>query len=233
MRVLIVEDDPLLAANIAAALAGASMVPSIIDNGALADHQLSQAFRLQHSFDAVVLDLTLPGMDGMDVLAAMRRRKDPTPVLILSARVTLADRIGGLEGGADDYLPKPFEPAELVVRLRTIARRVEATRETKPQVGKLEFDAGRGTFMVDGGVMTLLPKAHSILEQLFRKRGHQVRKELLTNLTEGGSSIEAVDTQISRLRKRLREVGAGVSIRTLHGIGYILEAEGAPSAAGE
>ena len=227
MRVLIVEDDPTLSESICSSIDGAGMISTPVGNGLHAQTLLEQATKFNRPYDAVVLDLTLPGMDGIDLLKDMRRRKDMTPVLVLTARITLADKISGLEGGADDYLAKPFESGEMLARLRAITRRNGADRSTTLTLGRLEFDATRGVFTVEGALLVLPPKSQCILEQLFRRRGSQVTKEFLMNLDDEGASVESVDTQISRIRKRLRTADAGVSIRTLHGTGYMLECESA------
>lgn len=225
MRVLVVEDDLVLSESICSCIDGAGMISTPVRNGLHAQDLLEQASRFNRPYDAVVLDLTLPGIDGIDLLKGMRRRKDLTPVLVLTARITLADRIGGLEGGADDYLSKPFEFGEMLARLRAITRRHGADRSTTQTFGRLEFDATRGVFTVDGALLVLPPRSQSILEQLFRRRGSQVTKEFLMNLDNEGASAESVDTQISRIRKRLRAADAGVVIRTLHGTGYTLESD--------
>lgn len=223
MRVLVVEDEAKLAESIMSSLANANMLPTPVGNGVHAISMIEQARIAHRSYDAIVLDLTLPGMDGMDVLKAMRRSGDMTPVLILTARVTLADRVDGLETGADDYLAKPFESEELLARLRAISRRRAEPETTHPAVANLMHDAGKGTFLVDGAVLTLPRRSHAILEALFRRRGAPVSKDYLMNLDEEGASFESVDTQMSRLRKRLRDAGAAVNVRTLHGVGYLLE----------
>lgn len=223
MRVLVVEDEVKLAESIMSSLAHANMIPTPVGNGVHALSMLEQARAARRPYDAVVLDLTLPGMDGMDVLKSIRRAGDMTPVLILTARVTLADRVDGLETGADDYLAKPFETEELLVRLRVITRRHAVPESTHPTVANLVHDAGKGTFLVDGAVLTLPRRSHVILEALFRRRGTPVTKDFLMNLDDEGASFESVDTQMSRLRKRLKDAGAAVSVRTLHGVGYLLE----------
>lgn len=227
MRVLIVEDEEVLAKSIASKVTAAGMVPTLIDNGLHADSLLEQEAQASRHFDAVVLDLTLPGRDGLDVLKNLRKRRDGTPVLVLTARSTLADRVNGLELGADDYLAKPFEPEELVARLRTIARRRGPSADLSTELGNVTYDKARGEFTVEGALLVLPPKSRAILEALFRRRGSQVTKEFLTNMDSDGASADSVDTQISRIRKRLREAGATVRIRTLHGTGYTLEAEDA------
>lgn len=232
MRVLVVEDDPTLAESIAMSLSSqkANMIPTMVGNGVHALSMIRMARESQRRFDAIILDLTLPGMDGMDVLKAMRREGDQTPVLILTARVTLADRIDGLETGADDYLAKPFETDEMLARLRAISRRRAEPEPTKQALGNLTHDTGRGEFLVGGAVLTLPPRSHAILEALFRRRGHAVSKEFFMNLDEEGSSAELVDGQLSRLRKRLKDAGATINIKTLYGVGYMLESASTDSA---
>lgn len=223
MRVLVVEDEPTLAESIALELSKANMIPTPVGNGVHAAAMLDQARRGQRPYDAVVLDLTLPGMDGLDILKGMRAKGDMTPVCVLTARVTLADRVGGLETGADDYLAKPFETDELLARLRAISRRRAEPESTRPGVGNLVHDASKGVFLVGGAVLTLPRRSHAILEALFRRRNHPVAKEFFMNLDDEGSSPESVDNQLSRLRKRLKDAGAEVTIKTLHGVGYMLE----------
>lgn len=207
-----------------AQLEAAAIIPYLSDNGLQADFLLRQAVKEHRTYDAVVLDLTLPGMDGMDVLAGMRRRKDMTPVMVLTARSTLADKVGGFDNGADDYLAKPFEPEELIVRLRAITRRAEGARDTMPCLANLAYDASNGHFLVEGSVLTLPPRIHGFLEVLFRRRGSAVSRSYLADLYDDSVPLTAVDTQIYRLRKRLLDAGAEVKITTHRGTGFVLEA---------
>ncbi|MEJ6002636.1 response regulator transcription factor [Paucibacter soli] len=224
MRVLVVEDEPALAESIAGILSTANMIPTLAGNGVHALAMIEQSRRLKRAYDAILLDLSLPGMDGMDVLKAVRKAGDQTPVLILTARRTLADRVDGLETGADDYLAKPFETVELLARLRAITRRrISEAESIKPSCGNLSLDAGKGYFTVEGAVLTLPPKQHAILEALFRRRNQPVNKDFLMNMDDEGSSFESVHTQISRLRKRLQDAGCTAEISTQHGFGYMLE----------
>lgn len=225
MRVLIVEDEILLAESIAATLVSpkASMIPSLAANGIHALSMIEQARKASRPYDAVILDLTLPGMDGMDILRAMRRAGDTTPVLILTARATLADRVDGLETGADDYLAKPFESDELLARLRAITRRRAAEVDTNnPTCGNLMFDGGRGAFTVDGAVLSIPPRQRAVLEILFRRQGQMINKDFFMNMDDDGASFESVHTQISRLRKRLHDAGSTAQIKTFHSVGYML-----------
>jgi len=223
MRVLIVEDEQVLADAINATLRSEHIIGTIAESGRAAINLLDNAVRNKRKYDAVVLDLGLQDMDGLDVLRGMRRKQDKTPVLVLTARNTLADRVGGLSDGADDYLAKPYEAPELVARIRAIARRVVEQESTTPAVGNLTYEPATGSFHVDGASLPLSALPHAILEALFRRKGNMVTKEFLTNLDGRGSTPEAVDTQISRLRKRLRDAGASAVITTAHGNGYVLE----------
>lgn len=199
------------------------MSPSTVGNGVQADHLIEQANRGKRCFDAVVLDLTLPGMDGMDLLKSMRRRKDFTPVLVLTARATLSDRVTGLESGADDYLSKPFETQELLARLRVIARRQSQSADGGQEaVGNLSYDPATRVFTVSGATLVLPPRIHVMLEALFKKRGKPVTKDHFMNMDEEGMSMEAIDTQMYRLRKRLRDAGADVVISTHKGVGFMM-----------
>jgi len=229
VRVLVVEDNERLAAAIAETLTQVRMAPVLVANGQHADQMLEEARGFGRHFDAIVLDLSLPGMDGIQVLKRLRAAGDMTPVLILSARSAAEHRVAGLRHGADDYLAKPFDNDEMVARIRSITRRRQEWSSLRPQCVNLVFDASAGFFTVrheDGSEQALIlaPKAQLVLEALFRRQGVPVNKELLTNIEADGSSVEAIDIQVSRLRKKLMEAGAQVSIRTLYGVGYLLEA---------
>lgn len=222
MRVLIVEDDSNIAASIVRALTESKIVASVIGNGLEASSILERARRYESKFDAVILDLTIPGMDGIDVLRKMRSANDRTPVLVLSARSSLADKVAGLNLGADDYLSKPFESSELVARLRVITRRVENTAEVKRKLGNLTFDQTTAVFQVDGEPLPLTPKSSAVLEALFKRQGASVPKEFFMSMGVEGMSIEALNLHISRIRRTLREMHCNVTIKTLHSIGYTL-----------
>lgn len=227
MRVLVVEDDSVIAESIVFALSSPSgrMATTVVDDGRHAELMLADARRELAPFDAVVLDLTLPGMDGLDVLRRMRAAGDITPVLVLTARVTLADRVEGLETGADDYLAKPFEPEELIARLRALDRRNRPVAAANERVfGNLTFNAGTGSIKVNEATVVLSARQHAILLAMLRRSvGTLVPKDFLANMDDEGSSPGSIDTQMSRLRAKLNAAGAGIEIRTVHGQGYILE----------
>lgn len=222
MRVLIVEDNDGISENLFDGLSYANMIPTVQKDGRHADILLETALRCHEMFDAVVMDLTLPSMDGTKVLTRMRERGDTTPVLILSGRSSTVDRVECLNMGADDFLPKPYELPELIARIRAMARRHQGWVSHVATLGNLKFDSSSQSFSVEAQPLSLAPRARAILEALFRRHGHPVSKDFLANMTEAGSSYEAVDIQISRIRKRLNDMNSTVSIRTIYGQGYVL-----------
>lgn len=225
MKVLVVEDTPEILDLLLEGLKIANMTPESVVNGRDADLMLETANRCGEPYDAVVMDLTLPGLDGLEIVRRMRVRGDLTPVLILSARSTVEQRVGGLEAGADDYLPKPFELPELFARIRALGRRRTNWGVSNPVLGSLTFDSNTGDFLVGDQGIKLSPRPRAILEALFRRRGTVVSKSFLQGLVAQGASTEAIDIQISRLRKRLVQLGAGVSIVTHYGSGYSIQAQ--------
>lgn len=227
MRVLIVEDDQCLADSLSRNLRDAGMTATLMINGLQVAEVLRQAAHFRRPFDAIVLDLTLGGHDGLDVLRAMRAAKDFTPVLILTARSALAERVAGLEIGADDYLSKPAEPIEIIARLRAIARRNQDTRAAQLSIGNLEFDDGRGQFTVEGTLLSLTPKMHSVMEALFRRRGSIVRKDFLMTMDGDVATEDSVDTLMSRLRRKLKEAGCTATVKNHKGTGFALELDAA------
>jgi len=181
--------------------------------------------------DVVLLDLTLPGLDGLQVLEQARREGLTTPVLILTARGTVGDRIIGLNSGADDYLPKPFDLDELEARLRALHRRRPSSAGPDPgaslSLGLLRCDRDSGAIYRGAEVLELTPRELALLQALMAKPGHAVSKERLFELVFPGESdvqYEAVEVVVYRVRKKL--AGAGVKLVTLRGLGYLLKAEG-------
>lgn len=181
--------------------------------------------------DVVMLDLTLPGMDGLQVLEHARQGGLATPVLILTARGTVGDRIIGLNTGADDYLPKPFDLDELEARLRALHRRrplssAEAGAASPQAVGELRFDKESGAIYHRDQVLELTPREAALLQALMAKPGHAVSKERLFELVFPGEAevqYEAIEVVVYRLRKKL--VHTGVTLMTLRGLGYLLKGE--------
>lgn len=176
-------------------------------------------------YDAVILDLGLPDMDGSEVLRRMRARGDGTPVLILTARDGLSDRVDGLDAGADDYLVKPFAIPELLARIRALLRRPGRALSRKLTAGNLIFDTSEREVSVDGTPVSLGRREMALLELLLRRARRVVSKtDIEESLYGFGQEIEAnaVEVLVHRLRKRLADAGAALHVETLRGIGYLL-----------
>jgi len=224
MRLLLIEDDVSLHTTLQRSLVRSGMRVEVCADGsrALAAWQATQP-------DVVVLDLSLPGLDGLEVLAQARAAQLETPVLILTARGTVGDRIVGLNAGADDYLAKPFDLDELEARVRALHRRHSAsTRETwddSLQWGPLRYDRGSGAIYHQHQVLDLTPRELTLLRVLMEKAGHAVSKERLFELVFPGETqvhFEAIEVVVYRLRKKLAD--KGVQLVTLRGLGYLLKA---------
>ena len=227
MRVLVVEDDPVVLDVATTGLRDAGFAVDAVDCAESAE----TALHSEH-FDLLLLDLGLPGMDGLEFLRTLRRRRDDAarlPVLVLTARDGLDDRVVGLELGADDYLVKPFELRELVARCRSLIRRTGSAVSSEIRFGGLELDSAARTVVSDGRRIELTPREWSILEYLLLHAGTVVRKARLLQAISGWDDSlapNAVEVYLSRLRVKLE--GTGVTIRTVRGVGYRLE-EGAPA----
>lgn len=223
MRILLVEDHIELSRWLAKALRDAHLTVECAHNGADADSLL-----LTQDYALVILDLTLPRMDGLEVLKRMRARGSRTPVLILTARGGLADRVSGLNMGADDYLAKPFELEELEARVKALLRRSQSQETVTVACGALNFDTVSRTFTYGGELLALTPREHAVLEALIVRQGHTVPKDKLFQQVfslDDNASVDAIEIYIHRLRKKLEHEGPGrVSITTLRGLGYLLQA---------
>jgi len=223
-RVLLVEDDARLAAMVADYLGEAGYRVAIAATGAAATRAIDSA-----GFDAVVLDLMLPDADGLDLCRAIRGKSD-IPLLMLTARGDPLDRVVGLELGADDYLPKPFEPRELLARLRAIMRRRHAQGSSEVlRFGRLEIDKGAREVRVDGQRKTMTAHQFSLLLALAERAGRVLSREALMDLTKG-SSLEdfdrSIDVHISRLRAAIEDDPKRPRrILTLRGAGYVFAKE--------
>lgn len=219
MRILLVEDDPVLAEGLQLVLRRASHSVAHESNGKHADHLL-----LAEEFDLVILDMSLPAMDGSEILRRLRHRGAKVPVLILTARDGLDDRVQGLDLGADDYLVKPFEMPELEARVRTLLRRGQSGSSSMLCLGKLSFDTVGRRAILDGETLELSAREMSILEVLMLRANKVVSKEKLSeHLSDMGEeiSVNAIEVHVHRLRKKI--VSDCVNIRTLYGQGYMLE----------
>ena len=227
MRLLLVEDDDALADALAGALAARGMMCDRVATAADA-LQMTAAAR----YAALILDIGLPDRSGLDVVRALRARRDPLPVVLLTARAEVADRIAGLDAGADDYLAKPFAIEELVARLRAILRRQGGFQGSLLKIGDLAYDTDARAASVRGRSLTLSAREADLLGLLMRRNGQVVAKRLVEDQLFGLSGTlgsNAVEVYVHRLRRRIEEAGAEVRIETIRGIGYLLRA--APDAA--
>jgi len=173
-----------------------------------------------------VLDLTLPGMSGLDVLRRLRLRHDRVPVLVLTASGETLDRVHGLNAGADDYLPKPFDLAELEARLRALYRRSLGTVHAVLRVAELSFDTVSRRFSVGARALDLPPREHDLLEALMAQSPHPVSKQVLATRLRSNDAVlshDALEVYVHRVRRRLE--GSGAALHTLRGLGYVLEGE--------
>lgn len=217
MRALAVEDDPRIARDLAAALSAAGFRVE-----SAADGETAWFLGDTEDYDLIVLDLGLPGMDGLAVLKRWRAGGRETPVLILSARGTWAERVEGIDAGADDYLPKPFRMEELVARARALVRRSAGRGGAVQEVGRLVIDATRMSVARDGLPLTLSALEYRLIAYLALQPGRVTPpSELLEHLYGDDDSREAnaLEALVARLR---RKVGPGV-IGTRRGFGYFLE----------
>ena len=220
MRTLLIEDNPKLVRTLAAELRTAGMVLDTVADGLHADALLQM-----ERYDVVILDLGLPSLDGIEVLRRIRARGDDVPVLILTASGEVPDRVRGLNAGADDYLPKPFDLHKLVARLRALARRHRGRAHAVFKVGALSYDSVAMQFHIAGKPLELPRREHGVLEILVTRSGQPVSKRDISGQLcslDDAVSPEALELYVHRLRRRLE--GSGASIRTLRGLGYRLEA---------
>lgn len=220
MRILCIEDNPTVAAVVKATLRQSGYA---VDQVANAEDGLSAI--AANSYDAIVLDLNLPDLDGLTVLRQLRQARNAVPVLILSGRSNTAERVSGLEAGGDDYLPKPFSAAELVARVRALLRRPSNMVPVELRCGNLIFRSETHTALVNGTEFPLPRREASVLEQLMRSTGRPVPKPSIEDrLYAFGEEIasNAVEVHVHHLRKRLAAMGADVRIETIRGTGYVL-----------
>ena len=226
MRILLVEDDPVLSDVMLMSLRQAGHRVDVASDLEQAAH----FWRVQ-PFDAVLLDLNLPQnasadspvANGLSLLREARARGDRTPVLVLTARNRTDERIAGLDAGADDYLGKPFELAEVEARLRALVRRTVGTND-RSEIGRLVLDRKARRFAIDGQLLELPAREFEVLWELMTPPGRVVSKRALSDkLSDFAEALgdNALEAFISRLRKKL--AGSGAQIRTLRGLGYALE----------
>lgn len=216
MRILLIEDDNMIGDGIKAGLGKLGFTLDWFTDGVIGKAALDSA-----PYDAVILDLSLPGMDGMQLLREWRQAGKDTPVLILTARDALEQRVSGLQAGADDYLCKPFALVEVAARLQALIRRRHGHITPKITHGALEFDPAARTVFLNGDAVALTQREITVMELFLNNKGrvlpHPLIQEKLYNWDDDVSS-NAVEVHIHHLRKKL---GNGF-IRTVHGVGYTL-----------
>jgi DNA-binding response OmpR family regulator len=217
MSILLVEDNADLAANLVTALRKEKFTVNHVANGKDALHVIST-----EPPDIVILDLGLPDMDGLDVLKQLRARQPDLPVLLLTARGSVSDKVAGLDGGADDYLAKPFEILELLARLRVLSRRNGTANSQVIAVGTVSLDAVTQQVRVEDQIIDLSRREYMLLKALMENAGRiQTRDQLDRKLYGWGEEVasNAVEVHVHHLRKKL---GAGF-IQTIHGVGYTVD----------
>jgi DNA-binding response OmpR family regulator len=219
MRLLLVEDDDSLAKALRRGLAAKGFAVDHADSAEVATVLVDE-----NPYDLVVLDLALPGADGLSFLDTLRARRSAVPVLILTARGSVEDRVKGLDHGADDYLRKPFAFSELVARIHALLRRGESLAPAVLRVGDVELDTRRFEVRSAGTLVMLTAKEFAILEYLLRHAGELVTRSMLLEHCwdesyEGLSNL--VDVHVSRLRRKLESAGAAAPLRSIRGAGYV------------
>ena len=221
MRILVVEDERKSADYLHKGLTESGYVVDLARQG---DDGLHLA--LTEHYDLVILDIMLPGRDGWSVLHSMRRAGRETPVLFLTARDAVEDRVRGLELGADDYLVKPFAFSELLARVRTILRRGPARQSEQQHVADLELDLARHRATRAGQRLDLTPKEFALLSLLIRRRGEVLSRTLISELVwemNFDSDTNVVDVAVRRLRAKVDDPYPRKLIRTVRGVGYVLD----------
>jgi len=220
MRILIAEDDPVLADGLQRMLRQSGYAVDWAKNGGEADAALGAT-----DFDLLILDISLPKLSGLEVLKRLRARNSRLPVLMLTALDSVTDRVRGLDAGADDYLAKPFQLAELEARARALTRRGTSCASTLIRHGRLTFDQVGRVAELCGERLELSARELSLLELFLQRPGRLVRKDqLVEHLCEWGEEVSAnaIEVYVHRLRKKLSP--GGIRISTVRGVGYCLEA---------
>ena len=222
MRALVIEDDPVSAKLIESALKGENIV---FEEAACGEDGIELA--KLYDFDIIVLDLRLPDIDGYEVVRRLRTARVETPVLILSGRTDTTDKVRGLVGGADDYLTKPFDKAELVARIQAIVRRSKGHSESVIRTGRLVVNMEARLVEVDGKRLHVTGKEYSILELLSLRKGTTMTKEMFLDHLYGGidePELKIIDVFICKLRKKIQQATGGDHyIETVWGRGYMLK----------
>jgi two-component system OmpR family response regulator len=223
MRLLIVEDDDIVADAISRGLEAAQCRVQRVSNA-----ESALALLAAEQFDLAVIDIGLPGADGLSLLRRLRSRGNAMPTLMLTARCTLTDKVQALDLGADDFLSKPFEPAELAARCRALVRRTNGALDGIVKLNRLTVDLRGKRLCIDDGEVDLTAREWLVLECLVRRTGLIVSKDRLQQVLSSPDqdlTANAVEVHVSRLRSKL---GSAALIRSLRGLGYRLEESKAP-----
>lgn len=218
MKILILEDNAILAGGLKKAIEEAGYYVDVLMDGMQGIPWLKSG-----QYDLLMLDLGLPNMDGIEILRHLRRQKNPIPVIIITARDLLDQRITGLEEGADDYLCKPFSLEEVVARVRAVIRRSRSFSDNRLKNGDVELCLASRTLTLSGEIVSLHRRELAVLEYFILNRGRLVSKDQVADSIaslEQDISAGAIETYVSRIRKKL---GTSVSIRTVRGLGYMME----------
>ena len=221
MRILIAEDEQSIARALKVLLEKNKYAVDVVDNGLDALDYI-----LATDYDALVLDIMMPGLDGLQVLKQAREKGVAAPALFLTAKSEVEDRVAGLDAGADDYLPKPFATAEFLARVRALTRRSAAYAPDVLSFGNMRLDCSRYTLSTGEGQERLNNKEYQLMELFLRNPGHVFSTERLMERVWGldaETEIDVVWTYIGFLRKKLKNIGALVEIKTIRGAGYALE----------
>ena len=221
MKILLVEDTPQLNKALTALLRRNSYT---VDSAY--DGEEALLFIRDYKYDLIILDIMLPKIDGLEVLRNIRRNKIATPVILLTAKSSVEDKVLGLDLGADDYLPKPFATAELIARIKALGRRSESYVEQVRKIGNIALDSNKFELSVDNEKIKLTNKEFQLLDLFVRYPGHIFSTEHLMEIIWGydtDSEVDVVWTHIGFVRKKLKKVGANVEIVTKRGAGYSLE----------
>jgi DNA-binding response OmpR family regulator len=218
MRVLVVEDDPLVGDGVRRALGGGGFAVDLVATAEAAKSALDT-----ESFDLVIADIGLPRQDGLQLVRSLRSRGQIVPVLMLTARDGLADRVAALDLGADDYLTKPFQVPELLARCRALIRRANSVASARMSFGDLELDTTRKSVTAGGKALELSQREWAVLECLILNAGHIVSKNKLMSAIADWSddlTLNAVEVYVSRVRAKL---GGAATISTVRGMGYRID----------
>lgn len=220
MRILLVEDNDRLSSAVKKGLEKEGFVVDVFDTAADSEAALETI-----QYDVGLLDLGLPDGDGIDILEKLRRSGSSLPILILTARDGVEDRVKGLNAGSDDYLLKPFAMEELIARVRALLRRPGGALGSTLTAGNISFDTTAREVRIGENIVSVSRREMGVLEQLLRRFGRVVPKDVLEEKLYGFDeevSSNSVEVHISRLRRRLKNEGATISIHTLRGVGYLL-----------